>query len=354
MTRATASKAGLLAECGWWARPEAEWATSTSAAAERGTAFHEAIADYVDTGVLLEAYPEEIAALMPAAAAWVDSFGRTALQAEVAFAWHPVDDDAVRRLSRHRDYRADQARGYLCGTVDLVAISRATNVGYVADWKTGDASTAGPQLRALALMLARAEGLECVTVEALEVTAEGVTTRCTETLDAFALDAVAGEIAEALAAVSTAEPNPGRHCAEMYCPARATCPAVVERIDDIIPAAALVRGHRWGLTIASPDHAAWLYEQAKAVEAAAKDVREAVRAYLPEGGLVLSDGSTMREGTRTMTRRDHVRMEALARSLGATDEQVVACDRAVVESSGVRVTRPRVAKRPDERRAVRA
>jgi len=325
-----------LLACQHWARPDAEWYDTTSAAADRGTRFHRAIALYVNGVEGLPLAPDEdIAGLFASARAWVDHFGREKLAAEVAFAWDPHTDTAERIPAVERDYQA--AHGHLCGTADLVAVSRATRAGYIADWKTGDASNAGPQLRTLALMLARAEGLDMVTVEALQVDETGVTHLCTETLDAFALAAVSGDLAEAVSSVPTAEPVPGPHCGEHYCPARATCPAVVERVErDIIPAASLVR-HRWGVRISSPDHAAWLYEQAKAVEAAARLVKDAVRAYVPEAGLVLEDGSVLKEGTRNMPRFQKDVAVALLRELGATEEQIAGLTRSVVESSGLRV-----------------
>lgn len=336
--RGTASKAGLLAECRWWARHEAEWSDTAGAAAERGTRFHSAIALYVSVlpGVPLKV-DDDIAAEYDAARAWVDAFGRERLEAEVAFAWDPVTGEAERiGTNLGRDY--SRGKGRFCGSADLISVSRATKVGYVGDWSTGDGSRKGPQLRALALMLSRVEGLESVTVEALEVDATGVRHVCTETLDAFALAAVAGELAEALAAVPAAEPRPGPHCGDMYCPARATCPAIRERIADIIPVETLTQ-HRWGLTIASPDHAAWLYNQAKAVEAAAKLVKEVVKAFVPADGLTLSDGSVFKESTRMITRFSQDRAVALLRALGATDEQIESCTPpAHKESNGLRVT----------------
>ncbi len=339
--RATASKCGLLVECGWWALAEAEWSDTSSPAADRGTRFHAAIALYISVipGIPLAA-EDDIKGAFAAAKAWVDAFGREKLAAEVAFAWDPTTDTAeVIGHDIGRNYGPWQARGLLCGSADIVAVSRFTRVGYVGDWSTGDGSKKGPQLRALGLMLARAENLDQVTVEALEVDASGVRHVCTETLDAFALAAVAGELAEAMAAIPSAVPVPGPHCGDLYCPARATCPAVRERIADIVPAAELVR-HQWGLTIASPDHAAWLYNQAKAIEAAAKLVKDAVKAFVPAEGVALSDGSVLAEGTREMNRFDKGKALALARELGASEAQIDACSYAVTESAGLRVKKP--------------
>jgi hypothetical protein len=346
--RTTASKVGLLSACGWWARPEAEWTDTTSDAADRGTRFHAAIAQYITDGASDEIFDSksDIHPLVLSAAAWVDSFGRDRLAAEVAFAWDPVTDTAERIEAKGRNYSA--GKGRLCGTADIVAISRCTKVGYVADWKSGDGSNAGPQLRALALMLARAEGLTSVTVEALEVNDTGVRHVCTETLDEFALAAVAGELAESLAAVETAEPAPWAHCGELYCPARATCPAVRETLAQILPAESLVR-HTWSLAFESADHAAWMYGRAKAIEAAAKLVKDAVKAYVPEGGLMLEDGSVLAEGTRNMGRFDKARALGLIRELGGSEEQIESCSRMVQESSGLRVTGG--AAKPRKRRA---
>ncbi len=349
MTRATASKAGLLSACQWWATPHAEWAETTSAAADKGSRFHAAIAEYVTSGQIALAPADDIAPLLVSAMAWVDHFGRDKLKAEVALAWSPVTDTAeVIGENIGRAYGEHQARGLLCMAADLVAISMATRVGYIGDWSTGDGSGKGPQLRCNAFALARAFDLDSVTVEALEVDATGVRHVCTETLDSFALAASAGEVAEALALVPAAQPQPGPHCSEMYCPARATCPAIRDRIEQILPPADLVR-HKWGLTIESGAHAKWLYDQAKAVEAAAKLVKDAVRAYVPEGGLVLDDGSVFAEGSRTMSRFDKSRAIGLLREKGATEEEIEACSQSVVESSGLRVTGG--AAKPRKRRA---
>lgn len=334
--RVTASRVGLLPFCRYFASGRASWQDTSSPAAERGTRFHKAIANYIETGNMSVEWEEDIQAEMVHAVAWVERFGREKLAAEVAFAWNPATDRAWHLETEERDYGAAQDAGYLCGTADLVAIQRDTRAGYIGDWKTGSADSAGPQLRALAVMLARAEGLDMVTVEALEVTSSGVVHVGTEMLDSFALAAAAGELAEHLAEVETAEPTPGPHCGEMYCPARAKCPAGTEIIDQIVPAEALVK-HRWDLTITSPDHAVWLLDRARLVEQAAKAVKEAVKAYVPDEGLLLADGSRLIEGTREMPRFDKNKAIALLKELGATDEQVGGCTYFYEESSGLRV-----------------
>ena len=334
MNDVTASKAGLLGECQYWARPEAEWHDAQRDDAEAGTRFHGAIAQYVETGNVL-VLDEDITPLVASAVAWVDSFGREQLRAEVAFAWDPATDTAeIIGQNIGRDYSAGGGR--ICGTADIVAISRVAKAGYVGDWSTGDGSKKGPQLRTLALMLARAEGLVAVTVEGLEVSAEGVRSVCREDLDAFDFASVAGEIAENLAKVPTAEPKPGPHCAELFCPALATCPAGRAIVEQVIPATDLL-AHRWQIQIQSPEHAVWLYDHAKLVAAAAEAVKEAVKAYVPDEGLLLHDGRVLAESTRRMPRFSKDRALGVMRELGATEQQIESCTTVVTEGAGLRL-----------------
>lgn len=346
--RATGSKAGLLLECQWWANALAEWFDSTSDAADRGNRFHRAIAVYVKTGQAPLPLEEDIAQLYDAAQCWVDAHGGPSdFGAEVGFAWDPVTDTAKMLAEVDRDYSGAPA-GHFCATADLIRVDTKAKTGYVGDWKTGDGSKAAPQLRTLALMVARTFGLETVHVEALEVGWDGVRSVCREELDEFALAAHAGALAEALADVPTAKPQPGPHCGDLYCPARATCPAVTAIVAEVIPAEALVR-HKWGVTISGPEHAAWLYEQAKAVESAAKAVKDAVKAYVPDGGLSLEDGSVLVEGTRQMPRFDKGKAVGLMRELGATDAQIESCSYVATESAGLKRTggaRPTKARKP--------
>lgn len=330
----TASKTGLLEHCQYWARPEAQWADKPGAGADRGTRGHAAIAVYVETGVVPE-LDEDIAQPFASARAWVDSFGREQLRAEVAFAWDPATDTAsILGQNIGRDYSAGGGR--LCGSADLVAVNRGLKVGYIGDWSFGDGTKKGPQLRTLAVMLARAEGLASVTVEALEVSAEGVRQVCREDLDAFQLAAIAGERAEQRAAIATAEPVPGPHCADLYCPARATCPAGRAIVEQVIPAGDLVK-HRWEIQIQSPEHAVWLYDRAKLVEAAAKAVKDAVKAYVPDEGLQLPDGSVLIESTRNMPRFSKDRAIGVMRELKATEQQIESCTSVVTEGAGLRL-----------------
>jgi hypothetical protein len=345
MTRVTASKTGLLEHCQAFAKPGMEWFNGTSPAADRGTRFHRAIAEYTSHGSvrLLE---EDIVDLFVQARAWVDAFGRERVKPEVAYAWNPATDEAEHIPAAERDYRAGHGR--LCGTADLVAVSNLTRTGIVWDWKTGSGANAGPQLRTLGLMVARAHGLKSVTVAALEVTAAGVQEVCREELDEFALSAIAGELAERLAAVATAEPQPGEHCRDLYCPARVSCPATRESEAQLVPAESLTK--RLSTTIDGPDHAVWMLERVRLVEAACKAVKDAIKAYVPADGLVLEDGSRLMETTREMPRFDKNKALALLKQLGATPAQVDALTYKWTESAGLKVVGGAAKSKPRSRR----
>jgi len=322
----------------------AEWHTTTSAAADRGTRFHAAIAGYVSDGIIHDG-EDDIAALLVHARAYVDDLRRewgpfTRLFAEVSFAWSHTLDEGFRLplLSNPRDY-SQAGAGRFAGTADIVAIEcNGTKRAYVADWKTGDGSNAGPQLRALALMVARAHGLDVVTVEALEVSDMGVRPVCREELDAFALDAIAGELGEAIHEINAAEPRPGPHCGELYCPARASCPAGKEAAEQLVPVTSLT--YRMSTDVQSGEHAAWMLDRVRLVEAACKQVKDAIKEACPEGGWALDDGSKLSEGSRTVTRFDKGKAVDLCKSLGATDEQLAGLEYIARESSGMRLAQP--------------
>ena len=348
----TGSKSALLLECQWFANALAEWFDQTSDAADRGARAHEAIASYVRAGMVPLPLDEDIKSLFEVAQRWVDiqeKFTGRPFAAEMGLAWDPVNDVATMLTETGRDY-SRAPTGWFCATTDLSQIDLDAKVGWIWDWKTGDGSKATMQLRTLAVMFARAFGLETVHVAALEVGWDGIRTLCQETLGAFELAAHAGALAEAIMAIPTAQPRPGRHCGDLYCPARATCPAATAIVAEIIPPEALAR-HKWGIQIASAEHAAWLYDQAKAVEAAAKQVKDAVKAYVPAEGLLLEDGSTLIEGSRNMPRFNRERAVTLMRALGATEEQIEACTSISPEGTGLkRVGGPKVA-RPRKPRA---
>ena len=349
--RVTASKVGLLTYCQAWAQPGMEWDTRSSAAADRGTRFHKAIAWYAEEG-LRGKEEEDIRQEMDHACAWVDALNAApgSLLIECAFAWDS-ETDTAEEIGRDRDY--SEGDGRLCGTADLVMVVTAggkPTAAMVWDWKTGDGSGAGPQLRALGLMVARALGVESVTVAALEVKASGVTEVAREDLDAFALAGVAGELAEQLAAIDGAEPTPGSHCGELYCPAKLSCPVgqtAMAQVVDVIPPEALVRRPEWRITdkVASAEQAIWTLDVLRLMGAWVEAKKDEVKALVPVDGWRTEDGRVLRETKATIEGFDKHKAIALLKELGATDEQLGGCFYQFEKSNGLRVsggaTKPR-------------
>ena len=349
--RVTASKIGLLAYCQAWARPEMQWDTRSSEAADRGSRFHKAIADYTTMRERVEV-EEDIREEYAHACDWVDSL-RTfegSLLIEVAFAWCP-DTDTGELIGTDRDY--SRAKGRLCGTADLVLVVKLDGkrvAAMVWDWKTGDGRGSGPQLRTLGLMVARALDIETVTVAALEVRKSGVTEVALEELDAFALAGVAGELAEQLAMVASAEPMPGSHCGELYCPARLSCPvgtAATAEVVQIIPAEALVRKADYHITdpIKTADQAIWTVDVLRLMGAWIDAKKDEIKGLVPEEGWKADDGRVLKETTATVQAFDKHKALALCKQLGATDEQIASLHYSFEKSNGLRVsgggTKPR-------------
>jgi hypothetical protein len=342
----TASKVGLLQFCKWWARQDAVRENRSGPSAERGTRFHQAIAAYTDTRQRVEV-AEDIREIYAAACDWIDSLqipSGGSLRTEVAFAWDPATDTAEVIPAVERDYQAGAGR--LCGTADLVMVvsfeGRPAAI-IVWDWKTGDGSGAGPQLRTLGLMASRAFGVDEVSVAALEARASGVTEVAREELDAFALAGVAGELAEQIAAIPTAEPSPGSHCGELYCPARLSCPlgtAATAEVVQVIPAESLVARQSYRITdpIRTAEHAIWTVDVLRLMSAWIEAKKDEIKALVPPEGWAAEDGRVLKETKSKVEAFDKGKAIALCKELGATDEQLGRLFYDYERSNGLRVT----------------
>lgn len=310
---------------------------------DKGTAVHDTCAKYINGAERMQLPDESAFAAWTHAKAWIDANIKPTWVAEPAYAWDPAADTA-RRLG------IDIGRAYTifgklpyekAGTCDVVSIEGDT--GYVYEFGTGfDVEHKVEQLRLQCAVVARAHNLTRVVGQLVKFRDDGAYPSPPVEFDDFALAAIAGEFAEYLSEVAGSEPQPGEHC--QRCNLAPVCPAAAGIVQAIIPAEALVR-HGWGLTISSADHAAWLLGHARLVAAAAEAVKDAVKAYVPKDGLVLEDGSTLIEGTRNMPRRDNKKLETLARTLGATEEQIAGCDYVAVESAGLKIKKPAKAKK---------
>ena len=337
MSRLSASKAALLAHCQRWARDDIEWRYTSSPAAARGQKFHAAIAAFVETGELLS-YDEDIASEMVSAVAWLHSLKvpRKQLEAEVAMGWSPATDQAKRYDVTDRGYPKD---GLVHGTADLL-VWREDGSLLLVDHKTGDGTGAGPQLRLLGLMAARVYNLEEVEVMALEVKPWGVTEVCRETIDSFALAAVAGELAELIEQIPNAEALPSSACKDLYCPAILSCEAGTEAMVQVIPASSLTAPRRFSLAdpIRTAEHAAWALDVLRLVSAKVDALKDEIKSRVPANGWMLDDGRVLKETHSTVTYVDKDRAFALAKKLGASPQQLDDCTRSFPRSTGLRLS----------------
>lgn len=145
---------------------------------------------------------------------------------EVAMAWDPeTDTGEILRLDGHRRY-PEGARYY--GTADLVG--RIEGGVWVGDYKTGTAFAASDswQLRALALMAARAVQVDAAEVSMIVVDHRGRLRPDRHSLDGFDLDETAERLRQLARDIRDADPrtvplHAGPHC--RYCRALLDCPA---------------------------------------------------------------------------------------------------------------------------------
>lgn len=342
MAAFTISSASTLAHCRYPFRIDVEMPQqgTPDAAQSKGTGVHAAIAAYANKGDLPSG---ELGPTWDCALAWVKANWKQSWVAEPAYAWDP-STDAARLLGVDigRDYAAHGRRpGEVAGTLDVCSVEGDTV--YVYEFGTGhDVSHKFQQLRLQCAVAALAHGCSRAVGQLVRFADDGTYPGQPVELDEFALAAIRGEFAEILLEVPGSSPVPGEHCSR--CNLAPVCPAAAPIVEALVPVEALV-SHRWGLTISSPDHAAWLLAMARLVAAAAEAVKEQVKAYVPKDGLLLEDGSLLIEAMRNVNRKNHARIEALATALGATDEQLEACSVVVQESAGLRVKKPAKLKR---------
>lgn len=360
MNRATMSKLELLASCGAWAREDAEW-TEHSMYEQEGNAIDAPFAEYIRSGGKIDAFTRtddaSLAQMWRHAKVWLTEHFVVGMRAQVVFAYDPILDagrevaplpDAPTRFyaipeERKRHGIHDHE---LCGAVDIVAMGVDDNGGFVSvdDLKVRlgpEVKDATSQLAGLALAACRAYGCERARVRTLVVSEYGFK-EIPIWIDGWALDAVAGEIRRAIDRVPEAQPNPGPWCTERYCPHLAHCPAQVRDVESaerLVPVDALVKRRAdlpLALTFHSPDHAADVLARARAIERIADMLKKAAADYIGEGK-PLSSGEWIAPTFRNVTRMNSGALEALARELGATDEQLALCAKSAREGAGIRV-----------------
>lgn len=289
------SKLGLLPHCAYYARPDVPWLEDMPGMAARfGNAVHALAESYIrgETRLVHEAakrdcVPESewprLERVWATTLGWLATHARVGWTAEVplAYDWN----DSVARVlpsAGHRDYskaREDE----ICGTADVATMDGS--VAVVLDWKTGETPLAAYEAQAsfLALAWARASGATEARAVFVHFGELGAVEHVWE-FDAMGLDAIESAIMDGMSAADSlhAEPTPGPHCSDMYCPARASCPAttaVMLSNPDVAPLAELVAA-----SIQTPEQAGAAYRKLRLVKDAVRLVEERIRSVVEEQG----------------------------------------------------------------------
>lgn len=326
----TASKVGLLLECGYSFRNDVAIIArdASSEAATRGTQIHDAIHRLLSTGDIgadALSMPEADQRSVSGAAAWAlaesEACGRP-LTTEVAY--ELSRDGTVRVLGTGREAYGQAKPGTICGTADLVI------PGKVVDWKTGEhgAYAAEPQMLALAAMaIGDRDSTEWQAVY-LPEHGEPRVLRSGEVTQAEAVAIRAG-LFEAYDAAQGSEPTPGEHCSGMYCPLVGKCPAYTVPGDAIasqIVSVGEVLRKRIGApidTVADAvDTLAMLKLFDKYTDALSKEARAKVQAA---EGFGESEYYVAKTSAQTRQGIDAKAALALAEKLGAQPHELAAC-----------------------------
>lgn len=342
MSRFTISGASTIMDCRYPYRADVVMpAQVPNEETDLGSGVHDCSAKFINHTInttepaLLD---HEKHAVWASARAWILANWKSTWVAEPAYAWSPVLDYAeLLGVDIGRKYEEHGARpGQVCGTLDIRSIEG--DCVYVYELGTGhDVGHKYHQMRLQCAVAALAHGCSRAVGQVVRLDEDGAYPSPPVEFDEFALAAIRGEFAEYLSEVEGSEPKPGEHCSR--CNLAPVCPAAASIVQALIPAEGLVKPG-WGLTIASPDHAAWLLAHAKLVIKAGEAVKALVDAYVPKEGLVLEDGSLLVPSTRNMPRFDNARLKALAIAKGATTDQIEACNYIAVENAGLKIRKP--------------
>jgi hypothetical protein len=371
ITRVTMSKLELLSQCQYWARQGIEWNEISGDDAALGTEVDDLFSSYVNTGKYSYAGTSPRTLLIfGQLKRWYDEHGLVGMRSQVVFGYRP-DIDMGREIealcgSPSRFYTLPEYRDNIgitddeiCGAADLVCFGEDLDGPFVdlADLKVRvgiDVKDATSQLSGLALAAARSYGIERARIRTLVADESRVEER-EIWLDAFSLDAIAEQIKARVAGIEASEPQDGEHCSERYCSAILVCPktaATIVQAEALIPAESLVR-RLSGLTlhIATADQCADILVKKRILDAVGKSLGAAVEAFVGDEEHRLEDGSTLMKTYRNMPRTPAGAFEALARKLGATDEDIALCVTVVRENAGIKVVKPKAAKASRKRAA---
>lgn len=244
--RLSASKVALASRCLHWTRPDVPDSVDRDTPGRRiGSAFHEIAEKHPDADIdavvakwaIRPSEREHVEALFEAWVEWWPGYaGSRIVEREAGFAWDTATGKARRLPKReHRDY-SECSWSEVPMTADALLVE-GPDVE-VLDLKTTYKDVSAEehaQLEVNALAVASLLGVDQVTVTIANVGADGVRTNSAIVSD-FDFDAIAGRLARLVDAIPTAQPRPGPHCAEHWCPALGTCPATRVSTESLVRA----------------------------------------------------------------------------------------------------------------------
>ncbi len=341
----SASKFDLIRNCRYWARPDVtHGADRGSHESRRGDEVHAAINAHVRRELIVEPTTAEGRAMWQHARAWL-ARREMSLEAEEPFVFDPSSGIAVMLSPFLEEIGAQGQRAYaepttwakiveafhlgpnaIPMTLDLIESDGESATIY--DWTTtswaGGATDKRAQLSLNALALAHAWNLDEVRIVRLVLTVDGLQEDDLGTLEEFDFAQLEGEIAGLLAAIPGSAPTPGTWCRELYCPDRETCPVTQGAIEQVVPAASLVR-FRFTREIESVEHASALLPLAKLASAYVEGVEDALKDWArTHGPIPTSGGKEWGPSTRKQSTFKKELALALLKQFGATEEQIAA------------------------------
>lgn len=354
----TLSKAGLLERCAAFLNDSAVWSSTSSSAATYGQAGHLYPQRSIERGrpitegsylalpAVAKLSPEEQETLLECARMWAEQWWEKQSDkswlTEETYAFDPVSGDA-RRLGAalERDYRGVR-HGEIVGTADAIGIyydaNRRAHV-HVADWKFGRQEHLAEakehaQIRALGCVIARAYGVCEVEVSVVHITPDELT-ETSALFDEYDLAEIEAGLKANMLRLSKGEvaPTPGPWCAELYCPAIGSCPAVHEAAEGLLPSWTSSPMAIEKEAIRSPEHAASIYARLTAIESMAEACWTALKEYVSEiGPIQLADGRVYSQhiSERETILPGHRTNEVLRKHLG--DDWLVALKTTVTKA----------------------
>ena len=285
--RLTCSRLALAEQCQWAFGPHAppEPARTSSPAADAGSDWHAMAAR------LLQELPSQQSHLDAAWRAAIEASmpGMTVAFVEAAMAMST--DGSVEMLGCDVGRSAYDVLppSSVCGTADVVYRS-ADNRWHLRDWKTGRRHVPAEDNAQLLGLAVLAQGAfpgfarPILEIAHIDIEEQAICISAWEPSD-WDLDGAADGLGGIMAARATAQPTPGPHCTELWCPYAGVCPATCTQIELVAP----------GLTteLTTPEQAAELLAMLPLAEAACEAVRSRLRAWSDEhGGIVMLDGRT--------------------------------------------------------------